>query len=234
MRCWNKLQKTIQFTYDALGRRIRKTDSVNSSNTIVCYYNNNWQVLCEYNSSGVYKRSFIYGNYIDEVLMIDNTGPSFIYCAHDHLYSPVALVGTNGTALERYEYDAYGTCQIMDGSYNPRSISSHGNSYLFTGGRVDALNSGFFGCYARCAYYWAFQKLSFSRWVLILYRQSSTHQCVASISPLFNCSSEGWPNLRSPNCSIKPLDVSWAAALPQITSSSIIFHLSFLKSTKRT
>jgi len=36
-----------EFPYDALGRRIRKVDS-NAGETTLYYYNDNWQVLCEY------------------------------------------------------------------------------------------------------------------------------------------------------------------------------------------
>ncbi|MHC4648458.1 MAG: hypothetical protein ACYTBJ_23615, partial [Planctomycetota bacterium] len=36
-----------EFAYDALGRRIRKIDSV-ASETTDYYYNDKWQVLCEY------------------------------------------------------------------------------------------------------------------------------------------------------------------------------------------
>jgi len=69
-------------------------------------------------------------------------GPLASFYVHDHLYSPVALLNESGAAHERYEYDAYGNCHIMDASYNPRSSSNSGNPYLFTGRRVDILDSG--------------------------------------------------------------------------------------------
>ena len=56
-----------EFAYDALGRRIRKTDHVADTNTLY-YYNVNWQVLSEYDGAGTHKQSFAYGNYIDEVV----------------------------------------------------------------------------------------------------------------------------------------------------------------------
>ena len=64
------------------------------------------------------------------------------YYAHDHLYSPVFLAGYTGVPVERYEYDAYGNCQIMDASYNPRATSNYANPYLFTGRRLDILDNG--------------------------------------------------------------------------------------------
>jgi RHS repeat-associated protein len=133
-----------EFTYDALGRRIKKVDSVGGT-TSIYYYNDKWQVLSEYNGSNSPQRWFAYGNYIDEVLMM-HTSTSVVYAkfyVHDHLFSPVALVQRYHLDLkERYEYDAYGNCQIMDISYNPRSSSLYGNPYYFTGRETDGLDNG--------------------------------------------------------------------------------------------
>jgi RHS repeat-associated protein len=54
----------------------------------------------------------------------------------------VALVNSSGNVVDRYEYDAYGSCSVYDGSHNPRSQPSDGNPYLFTGRRVDFLDDG--------------------------------------------------------------------------------------------
>ncbi|MBN1817226.1 MAG: hypothetical protein JW828_07675 [Sedimentisphaerales bacterium] len=45
------------FDYDALGRRIRKVDSV-ASETTLYYYNPDWQCLEERDGSDVLQRSF--------------------------------------------------------------------------------------------------------------------------------------------------------------------------------
>jgi len=54
-------------------------------------------------------RSFAYGNYVDEVLIMSVNGSPvysyFKYYVHDHLYSPVALTNSAGSVEERYEYD---------------------------------------------------------------------------------------------------------------------------------
>ena len=133
-----------EFTYDGLGRRIKKTDSITSANTVLYYYNDNWQVLCERTGSDVFKFWYVYGNYVDEVLMYSFTSWPFLarYYLHDHLYSPVALVGYNGAVMERYSYDAYGEPNIMDADYNPRASSLYDNPYMFTGRRVDYLDGG--------------------------------------------------------------------------------------------
>jgi len=130
-----------EFAYDALGRRIRKIDSVASKTTL--YYNNpDWQVLCEYDGSGNLQRSFIYGNYIDEVLRMSISDGSNYYYLHNHLYSPVALTDDTGAVLERYEYDAYGQPTILDTGYQILDTVQYGNPYLFTGRRLDILDNG--------------------------------------------------------------------------------------------
>ncbi|MDH4241471.1 MAG: hypothetical protein OEW48_18080 [Phycisphaerae bacterium] len=107
-------------------------------------YNYKWQVLAEYNGSDEFQQWFAYGNYIDEVLMMGTTASptSARFYIHDHLYSPAALTDYSGSVLERYEYDAYGKCYIMDASYNQRTESSYGNPYYFTGRRLDELDNG--------------------------------------------------------------------------------------------
>jgi len=50
-------------------------------------------VLTEIEDDGVdeVERDFVYGNYIDEVLIMVEDNTDTYYYAHDHLYSPVAL-----------------------------------------------------------------------------------------------------------------------------------------------
>jgi len=136
-----------EYAYDALGRRICKIDKIADPDvTTYYYYNNNWQVLTETDDNDYTLRSFIYGNYIDEVLtMIDHTNDDAeYYYAHDHLYSPVALMESDGDVVERYEYDAYGKPYFMDASFNLLATqkSAYGNPYGFTGRRVDIHDNG--------------------------------------------------------------------------------------------
>ena len=91
-----------EFAYDALGRRIKKYDSV-ADQTTYYYYNDKWQVFAEFDGADSNKRWYVYGNYIDEVLLSPGVGGSYYYL-HDHLYSPVALISyPAGTVIERYE-----------------------------------------------------------------------------------------------------------------------------------
>ena len=131
-----------EMDYDALGRRIRVIDkSADPDVTTLYYYNPEWQVLAEYNGAGAQQRYFIYGNYIDEPLVM-NDGTDDYYYAQDHLYSTVALIDDGGTVVERYEYDAYGKVQILSTNYALRTTSLYGNPYAFTGRRLDILDDG--------------------------------------------------------------------------------------------
>jgi len=136
-----------EFAYDALGRRIKRFTKHDSQITYY-YHNSNWQVLTETDADGTTQRWFIYGNYIDEVLLIKADSNDYYY-AQDHLYSPAALINASGSVVERYEYvedphwrDAYGNATIRDTQYAIRNTSLYGNPYLFTASRVDILDSG--------------------------------------------------------------------------------------------
>jgi len=43
--------------------------------------------------------------------------------------------------VERYEYDVYGACRIPHDQYRPRSSTQYANPYLFTGRRLDILDT---------------------------------------------------------------------------------------------
>ncbi len=82
--------------------------------------------------------------------MIDSDSTEYYY-THDHLHSPAVLLTLGGTIHERYEYDAYGNPTIytgdggdgnwFDGDETSGDSSALGNPYLFTGRRVDFLDS---------------------------------------------------------------------------------------------
>jgi len=120
------------FQYDALGRRIEKMDA--AANTTTRYYYDDQRIALQTSVAGgteTDSRYFVYGNYIDEVLLMSvipaQAGIQDFYYGHDHLYSPVALFTSAGTVAERYEYDAYGSCRILSSNYELRTTNLHGN-----------------------------------------------------------------------------------------------------------
>ena len=85
-----------------------------------------------------------------------NDGSNVYYYAHDHLYSPAALLNSSGTVVERYEYDAYGQPYVLyaDFTDDADGLSDYGNPYMFTGRRVDFLdNANLVLQYSRFRYY---------------------------------------------------------------------------------
>jgi RHS repeat-associated protein len=137
------INKTNSHTIPWL-QEFQKKDLIDPENSRRYYYNYKWQVLCEYNGSDEFQQWYAYGNYIDEVLAMGSGifASTARFYIHDHLYSPVALTDYSGSVLERYEYDAYGDCYVMDASYNPRTKSSYGNPFYFTGRELDVFDNG--------------------------------------------------------------------------------------------
>ena len=79
------------------------------------FYYDGGRVLLETDGSDTDQRLYVWGNYIDEVLiMTDDLGatPDDRYFGHDHLHSTVVLFDDSGNVVERYEYDAYGNCVV--------------------------------------------------------------------------------------------------------------------------
>jgi RHS repeat-associated protein len=135
-----------RYAYDALGRRIWKYGPTAAAPNVVYYYNDQWQILCEYTGDTTCRQWFTYGNYVDEVLSRNAHPmpiPAMQFYTHDHLYSPAALANYFGNAvLERYEYDAYGRVQVLSSEFSVLSSSQYANLYAFTGRQLDILDSG--------------------------------------------------------------------------------------------
>jgi len=146
-----KLSDTVDvavYTYDALGRRIAVEDCI--ADTTTHYYYDGWRVLTETDENDDRQRDFAYGNYLDEALIMTVDDDDYYY-AHDHLFSPVAIVDSSGDIQEYYQYDAYGKCTIYtagtdsiwyNSDDNPETTSTVGNPIFFTGQRLDELDTG--------------------------------------------------------------------------------------------
>lgn len=115
----NTPTEMIEYTYDALGRRISKSTSSGTTN----YINDGFRVILEVDDSGLTEASYIYGMGIDEVLVMSRDGTDYFY-GMDGLGSVTHLTDESQNVVESFTYDAYGT---------PSRASSVGNPYLFTG-----------------------------------------------------------------------------------------------------
>ena len=88
--------------------------------------------------------TYVYGNYVDEILTMDRDG-SVDYYHQNSLWSVEAITNSNGNVVERYQYDAYGQPTVLDAAgvplppidFRPPGSSAIGNPWMFTGRHSD-------------------------------------------------------------------------------------------------
>ncbi len=130
---------TTEYAYDALGRRIEKR---HADGTATRYVYDGSRVAEEWavssGGSASLSASYVYGNYIDEVLTM-RRGTSDYYYHGDDQHNVVKLTDNSGIVVEAYEYGDYGQPEFYDasGALLDVSESPFGNPYLFTGRRWD-------------------------------------------------------------------------------------------------
>ena len=133
---WSGGQKVAEYTYDATNRRVSKYLPASSESFTFVY--NDGQVIEEY-INGSLARTYTYGAYIDDPLMVEYSGQRYFYLK-DRRYSVTALTDAAGAIVECYEYSAFGRMTIYDAADQDitASGSTIGNPYGFTGRRFDA------------------------------------------------------------------------------------------------
>jgi len=130
---------TTLYHYDALGRRIAKCNAACGppASTMRFTYDGWREVHASGGGVGVF--TFVYGNYIDEVLTMRRGTTNYFYHSDD-LFNVVALTDATGNVVERYEYDDYGrpvnAVTLSPIAGNP-SASLINNPLLFNGRRYD-------------------------------------------------------------------------------------------------
>ncbi len=120
------------YRYDALNRRV--TQSYGGQTTAYIY--DGGQVIEEY-EDGQFQRSFVYGIYIDDPIMMEDNAGNRYYYLKDRQYSVTALTDENGNIVETYEYTAFGLMTILNGQGVTISESTVDNPYGYTGRRWD-------------------------------------------------------------------------------------------------
>jgi RHS repeat-associated protein len=141
------------YKYDAQGRRIRKVvtnkGGLNGTTRFIWGGVSDWQCLEERDSNDALAARFTYSpGYIDAVAVQErdlNADSDFgdtnevVYYHSNTLFSVYAFSDSSGSVIERYKYDAYGGCTVLDadGSVDADGLSDVGNPYLFTGRRLD-------------------------------------------------------------------------------------------------
>jgi RHS repeat-associated protein len=148
------------YRYDALGRRVSKRTLLGIPKETRYLYDGA-RIIEEQNAIGATQATYVYGNYIDEVITMDRASQTYYY-HQNALFSVHALTDSTGKTVEGYQYDAYG-CQTLitpgsngvvdfggDDAFNPGGSSPLGNPYLFTGRQLDDESNLY---YYRARYY---------------------------------------------------------------------------------
>jgi RHS repeat-associated protein len=162
----------VEIKYDALGRRIEKKvsnrdgcddrdeddnkceeddDEIDDAKIIRFYYDGA-RVIEERNEEDKVKRTYIYGNGIDEVLVMEQgeKGKKQYWYHENALGSITHISDKKGEVVESYKYAAYGKVTIYDGKGKERKKSKVKNRFLFTGRELDS-ETGLY--YYRARYY---------------------------------------------------------------------------------
>ncbi|MBD3222239.1 hypothetical protein GF314_13460, partial [bacterium] len=126
---------TSSYAYDALGRRVGKTAGGETTDYALA----GAQVIEEYTAAGSQlEKSYVYGSYIDEPLMLRTGADQDYYYHRNHLYSTTAITDDSGVVVERYTYDAYGKRYVRDDVGVLKTDQSGMHAYGFTGRRLDS------------------------------------------------------------------------------------------------
>jgi RHS repeat-associated protein len=112
------------------------------------YYSDNWQVIEEHQyeeEAWLLHKQFVWGiRYIDELVLRDQDTSSPIngtlnqrhYALQDANFNVVAIVGSTGSVVRRFEYDAYGHSTTLEADYTPGAYE-YDFEYRYAGYRWD-------------------------------------------------------------------------------------------------
>ncbi len=147
-----------EYTYDALGRRIRKVVSngglsgtIPNGTTDFIYHSGISQCCEERDGSNRSLKQYIWGSYIDELIQmrtfvtINGNAAGDYYPLIDTLYRTLALTNSSGSIVETYDTDAYGNTLIFTaagtgGDWWADDAVTDRNpicEFIFTGRRLD-------------------------------------------------------------------------------------------------
>ena len=131
-----------EYQYDALSRRVVKTVGVGSSSPVTTRYAyDDARIVEEQDVTAATLATYVYGNYIDEVLNMQRGGIDYYY-HQNALWSVAAVTNAAGVVVERYDYTDYGCPSVTH--------STIGNPWMFTGRQWDE-ESGLY--FYRARYY---------------------------------------------------------------------------------
>ncbi len=132
---WNRLVKVkssnddsiiiATYSYDALGRRIKKVveNRGELDGTTLYYYNNRWQLLETRDGSESLDMQIVHGTqYIDEIVRFGKVGRGGMFVYQDANWNVTSAVGFSGIVLDRVTTTPYGQptfdTQTVNGDYD--------------------------------------------------------------------------------------------------------------------
>lgn len=150
MATLTKAGTTTTYSVDGFGRRVRKFDSSGSASTVVFVYDQQGQLLGEYNASGAAIREYVWlGNVPVAVFTPDPANaanPPLVYYVHtDHLATPRVVVDRSGNQRWNWMAEPFGTTAANN---NPGGLGVFVFNLRFPGQYADA-ESGLFYNYFR-------------------------------------------------------------------------------------
>ncbi len=154
-----------EYTYDALGRRVRKvvtngglSGTVLNGTTDFIYHNGEAQCCEERDGANSATKQYLWGIYIDELMQmktlttINGNPAGDYYPLSDLLYRTTALTDSSATIVEAYDTDAYGNTLIFTaagtgGDWWADDATQGDNGtceFIFTGRRFDTESEIYF------------------------------------------------------------------------------------------
>ena len=126
-----------EYTYDALSRRVTKIDAER-------YVYDGARLIEEYDDTPTptLQRRFVFGEYVDDALVVDEAGQGLRYCLKDIRFSITMVTDPSGGAKVAYKYSAFGKMKVYtyDGqNWTQQQTTSYywGNTRGYTGRRWD-------------------------------------------------------------------------------------------------
>jgi RHS repeat-associated protein len=119
---------SASFVYDGVGRCVKRV--LDGVTTVFTY--DQWTPIAEWDSGGNLIATNVYGLGDDEILY-RSAGSTQLFYKSDPMGNVKFILDQNGTGIEKYKYDAFGSPTITDWSGNIRTNSAYGNRFMFSG-----------------------------------------------------------------------------------------------------
>jgi RHS repeat-associated protein len=130
------IDQTHRYRYDAIGRRIAKILDVDGAADTVYYLYDGSRVIEEQDTSGTTLATYIYGEYVDDVIQMKRGSAAYYYHTDD-LHNVMAVTDSTGAVVERYDYGDYGLPTVYNAAGTEIAGTAIDNPYLFNSRRYD-------------------------------------------------------------------------------------------------